>query len=85
MLAAERDLDQGAYEGEAVASFSLAERAYMGVYIAIEGINTTYFDLSLAGPEGFSATILHGEGYRAEARRRPCGSSSCRQENTAWC
>ena len=31
----------------------------------VNNINTTYFDLSVAGPEGTRSTVLHGEGYRA--------------------
>jgi hypothetical protein len=41
----------------------------VGVFIAVRDINTPNFDLSVTGPDGFSSTILHGEGYRADRDR----------------
>jgi hypothetical protein len=44
----------------------LDEPALVGVFLAIRSIDTTYFDLSLTGPDGYSSVISHGVGYNAE-------------------
>jgi hypothetical protein len=59
------DLSTRAHSREALAEFSLHESAYVGVFLVINNINTTYFDLSVIGPDGYSSTVLHGEGYNA--------------------
>ncbi len=64
-LATQIDLAARPYPGEPVWQFTLDKPAYVGVFIVVSDINTTYFDLSIAGPKGFHSTILHGEGYRA--------------------
>ena len=62
---AEIDLSTHAYAFEAIARFTLAEISSTGVFIVVKNIDTTYFDLSVTGPDGFRATVLHGEGYNA--------------------
>lgn len=62
---AQINLSTRAYQDEIVAQFSLDKPADAGVFVVINNINTTYFDLSLKGPDGFSKIITHGEGYRA--------------------
>jgi hypothetical protein len=63
---AQIDLSTQSYSAESLAQFSLEKSRYMGVFIVIKHINTTYFDLSLTGPDGYHSVILHGEGYAAE-------------------
>jgi hypothetical protein len=36
------------------------------VFVEIRDINTTYFDLSVTGADGYRSTVLHGEGYTAD-------------------
>ncbi len=62
---AEIDLSTRPYPSETIARFTLQETSSRGVFIVIDNIDTTYFDLSVAGPNGFHSTILHGEGYNA--------------------
>jgi hypothetical protein len=62
---AEIDLSTRAYPSETIARFTLQEMSSTGVFIVVENIDTTYFDLSVAGPDGFHSTVLHGEGYNA--------------------
>ena len=64
--AATIDLSSRAYSNEVLASFSLDQAGYAGVFITVRNINTRYFDLSISGPDGFKNVILHGEGYRAD-------------------
>jgi hypothetical protein len=59
------DLSTQAYSSETLAQFSLDKPAYVSVFIAIRNINTTYFDISVMGPDGYSSIVLHGEGYNA--------------------
>jgi hypothetical protein len=59
------DLSTRAYAAETLAQFSLDKPTYVGVFIAIRGINTTYFDLCVTGPDGYNSVVLHGEGYNA--------------------
>jgi hypothetical protein len=62
---AEIDLSTRAYPSETIARFTLDKEASAGVFIVVNNINTTYFDLSVAGPEETRSTVLHGEGYNA--------------------
>jgi hypothetical protein len=62
---AQLDLSKQAYSSETLTQFNLDKPAYVGVFIAIRNINTTYFDLSVTGPNGFNSVVLHGEGYNA--------------------
>jgi hypothetical protein len=62
---AQVDLSRQAYSSEILGEFTLDRAAYVGVFTAIRNIDTTYFDLSMTGPDGFSSIVLHGEGYNA--------------------
>jgi hypothetical protein len=62
---AQIDLSTRPYSAEILAQFTLEKPAYLGVFITVQGIDTTYFDLSVIGLEGFRSTVLHGEGYNA--------------------
>jgi hypothetical protein len=64
-LVAEIDLSAHPYEQETLAEFAVDEPTYVGVYVIIREINTTYFDLSVIGPNGYRSTVIHGEGYNA--------------------
>jgi hypothetical protein len=59
------DFSKQAYSTVTLAEFTLDEARYVGIFTVIENINTTYFDLSLVGSDGFSSIIMHGEGYTA--------------------
>ena len=61
----EIDLSARPYSSEIVARFTLDETSSAGVFIVVRNIDTTYFDLSVAGPDGSHSTVLHGEGYSA--------------------
>jgi hypothetical protein len=63
--AAEIDLSHRPYSSESVARFTLEQPSSAGVFIVVNNIDTTYFDLSVAGPDGARSTVLHGEGYSA--------------------
>lgn len=63
---AEIDLSAKSYSAEPLEQFSLEKSTYVGVFVAVDNINTTYFDLSLTGPDGYHSVILHGEGYTAD-------------------
>lgn len=39
---------------------------FTAVFIVVENINTTFFDLSVNGPDGYREIVLHGEGYRSK-------------------
>lgn len=65
-LLAEYDLSAAAYPDETLAAISLRELTYVGVFVRIENINTTYLDLRLTGADGFESVVIHGEGYRAD-------------------
>jgi hypothetical protein len=62
---AEIDLSTRPYYSETIARFTLDQMSSAGVFIVVDNINTPYFDLSVAGPDGTSSTVLHGEGYSA--------------------
>jgi hypothetical protein len=62
---AELDLSTQSYSAETLAQFELKEPANVGVFVIVRGINTTYFDLSVMGSDGYSSIVLHGEVYRA--------------------
>lgn len=62
---AQIDLSSRPYPAEPISQFTLDQPALMGVFVSIHNINTTYFDLSVARPDGTSSGILHGEGYNA--------------------
>jgi hypothetical protein len=62
---AEIDLSAQSYSGETLAEFELKEPANVGVFVIVRSINTTYFDLSVTGPDGYSSIVFHGEVYSA--------------------
>jgi hypothetical protein len=62
---AEIDLSLQPYSSETIARFTLDKTSSAGVFIVVNDIDTTFFDLSVAGPDGARSTVLHGEGYRA--------------------
>jgi hypothetical protein len=63
---AQIDLSTKAYSSEVLTEFSLETPEYVDVFILVWDINTSYFDLSVMGPDGYNSTVLHGEGYRAD-------------------
>ena len=62
---AEIDLSTQAYPSETLAEFTVGERDHVGIFVRVRHINTTYFDLSVTGPDGFHSVVMHGEGYNA--------------------
>jgi hypothetical protein len=62
---AQIDLSARAYSSETLTQFSLDKPTFVGVFIVVRNINTTYLDLSVTGPDGYSSIVLHGEGYSA--------------------
>jgi peptidase M50B-like protein len=62
---AQIDLSIQAYQAETLTEFKLEAPTYVGIFVSIHNINTTYFDLSVTGPNQFSSVVLHGEGYNA--------------------
>lgn len=65
-VVAEIDLSRRMYSAETLAEFTVEKPAYVGVFIIVRNINTSYFDLRVTGPDGYSSVVLHGEGYRAD-------------------
>lgn len=63
---AQIDLSKQAYSNETLAQFTLDEATFVGVFLTVRNINTTYFDLSVIGPEGYTSIVLHGEGYNTD-------------------
>jgi hypothetical protein len=63
---AEIDLSRQIYSAETLAEFTVDQPAYVGVFVIVRDINTSYFDLRVVGPDGDSSVVLHGEGYRAD-------------------
>ena len=51
--AAQIDLSTRPYSSEPIALFTLDNPSYAGVFIVIHNIDTTFFDLSVEGPDGF--------------------------------
>ena len=66
---AQLDLASRAHTGETLWQFALDQPAEVGIYAAVQLIDTTYFDLRLTGSDGFDAVILHGEEYTADQDR----------------
>ena len=62
---AQLDLSKQAYPSETLTQFTLDESTIVGVFIVVKEINTTYFNLSVTGADGYSSIVLHGEGYNA--------------------
>lgn len=64
-LIAQIDLSKQAHPSEVLVQFTLDRPTYVGVFVAIRDINTTYFDISVTGTGGYSSVVVHGEGYNA--------------------
>ena len=62
---AQIDLAAQAYSGMTLTRFSLDKPGYVGIFVAVHNINTSYIDLSVTGPDGYRSVVLHGEGYSA--------------------
>lgn len=62
---AQIDLHTGPYQAETVADFSLDAAGELSIFLSIQDVDTAYINLTLAGPDGFSALLLRAEGYRA--------------------
>lgn len=62
---AQLDLSKQPYPSVTLTQFTLDEPTTVGVFIIVKEINTTYFDLSVTGADGYSSIVLHGEGYNA--------------------
>jgi hypothetical protein len=62
---AQLDLSKQPYPSVTLAQFTLDEPTYVGVFIVVRETNTTYFDLSVTGADGYSSVVLHGEGYNS--------------------
>ena len=65
-LVTEVDLSSGSHNGETLLSFTLDEPSVVGIYFAIEQIDTRSLDLRLVGADGQSAVLLHAEDYRTD-------------------
>ncbi|MCB0036655.1 MAG: hypothetical protein KDE51_21630 [Anaerolineales bacterium] len=65
-LAAEIDLAGRAHEEAVITQLTLTETADVNIYLALQNINTPYFDLSLRTSEGNSLNILHSETFRTD-------------------
>jgi hypothetical protein len=63
---AEIDLSSQSYAAQPLAEFTVNEPTWVGVFIVVRDINTSYFDLRVAGSGEYNSVVLHGEGYRAE-------------------
>jgi len=48
-----------------VFQFTVEEPELVGLYVQLNNIDTSYFDITLTGPAGFEKVLLHGEGYSA--------------------
>ena len=62
---AQIDLSTRTYSAEPLIEFSLDSSTYVGVFVVVHDISTSYVDLSVTGPDGFHSIVLHGEGYNA--------------------
>jgi hypothetical protein len=64
---AEVNLADRAFAAETIGEITVAETAVVGIAYTLPNVNTTYFDLSLVGPDGDSHLILHSEDYQTDA------------------
>lgn len=63
---AQLDLSKQVYSSETLTQFTLDKSTNVEIFVTIRNIDTTYFDLSVTGPNGFKSTVLHGEEYSAD-------------------
>ena len=64
--ATEVALSSGPHNGETLLSFTLDEPTVVGIYFAIEQVDTRSLDLRLVRADGQSAVLLHAEDYRTD-------------------
>lgn len=57
-LAREIDLASRAFASETVLEFTLDETAVVGIFYALQNVDTTYFELTLVPAEGQSLVLL---------------------------
>lgn len=62
---AQLDLSKQAYPSVTLTQFTLDEPTWVGVFVIVREINTTYFDITVTGVDGYSSVVVHGEGYNA--------------------
>jgi len=60
------DLSAQPHDGTEVGDFTLTETAVVNLFYTLPNIDTTYFDLSLSGPNGDNLVILHSETFRTD-------------------
>lgn len=64
-LVAQANLAQANPAGVTLCTFDRATQGPISIYLQAQGVRTDFVDVSLHGPDGWSAVILHGEGYSA--------------------
>lgn len=64
-LAAEVQLDQGGFEEQILASFTLTGEESVSLYYVVNDLDTEYLDLQLIGANGIAVGLVHGEGWQA--------------------
>jgi hypothetical protein len=65
-LVAEVDLSAHEYDQEILGEFTLANTDDAAILYTIPNIDTTYFELSLSGPDGNNHLILRSERYQTD-------------------
>ena len=65
-LTREVALASQAYAGETVMTFTLEETTNVGIFYALENVDTGYFELSLSGGDGESRLLMRSEGLRTD-------------------
>ncbi len=60
------DLSAQPHDGAEVGQFTLTETAVVNIFYTLPNIDTTYFDLSLSGPNGDNLVILRSETFRTD-------------------
>lgn len=57
------NLQDQAVNETTVFQFTVEEPELVGLYVQLNNIDTSYFDITLTGPAGYEKVLLHGEGY----------------------
>jgi hypothetical protein len=60
------DLAAQTFAGEPVLAFTLADADVVGIYYALENVETTTFELSLVAADGQSRVIQRSQGLRTD-------------------
>ena len=63
---AEVNLSTESFDQEILGQIAVEEEAIVSIFYGLSNAETTYFDLSLIGPEGENLVILHSEDYRTD-------------------